>query len=207
MAFIPVRNKPFTWVDVETSDLDPVNGDILEIAIVRLDQADGLGTLFHSKVRMERPENAHPKALEVNGYTEEKWAGAPSAAEVFQKIHDLGLLQDCILSGHNVGFDAGFINKTFKRLGIKARVDYHLYDTVTLALEHLHPWMDSVSLVPVCVALGLPTVGAHEAMSDLRMAMAVHEVLTKATPEQRAAWAVDVPARLAAWEEIRRSRK
>ena len=204
MAFIPVRNKPFTWVDTETSDLDPDNGDILEIAIVRLDQSKpGVEVVYESKIKMERPENAHPKALEVNGYTEEKWAGARPVAEVMQEIHDLGLLQDCILAGHNVGFDAGFINKTFKRLGIKARVDYHLYDTVTLALEHLGTWVDSVSLVPVCKALGISTEGAHGAMADVRMAMAVHKALTTATPEQRAAWAVDVPVRLAIWEAVR----
>jgi len=198
MAFIPVRIKPLTWVDVETSDLDPDNGDILEIAIIR-QNLDGSETVYESKIQMARPENAHPKALEVNGYTEEKWAGARPAAVVMQEIHDIKLLQDCILAGHNVGFDAGFINKTYKRLGIKARVDYHLYDTVTLALEHLGAWVDSVSLVPVCIALGLSTDGAHGAMADVRMAMAVKKVLTTATPEQRSAWATEVPARLAAW--------
>lgn len=198
---VPVRDKPLTWVDVETSDLDPDNGDILEVAIVRLDPCNlGVKVVYESKIKMERPENAHPKALEVNGYTEEKWAGARPAAVVMREIHELKLLQDCILAGHHVSFDAGFLNKTFKRLGIQARVDYHLFDTVTLALEHLHPWVDSVSLVSVCIALGLPTVGAHGAMADVRMAMAVHKTLTMATPEQRAAWATEVPTRLAAWE-------
>lgn len=206
MAFIPVSAKPFTWCDTETSGLDPQQNDILDIAIIRVEDGGTgrvLERLYEAKVKMARPENAHPKALEVNGYTEEKWAGARSVAEVFQEIHDLKILQDCILAGQNIGFDAGFINATYKRLGIDARVDYHLYDTVTLALAHLKPYLKSVSLVPVCVALGIPTKGAHGALADCRMAMAVNRILTTATAEERAAWATVIPARLAAWEAER----
>lgn len=194
---LPLRQRPFAWCDTETTGLDPDLNEILDIAIVRV-HPNGTEEVFEAKVKMEHPESAHPKALEVNGYTEEKWAGARTAAEVFGEIHNRGLLRDCILAGQNVGFDAAFINTTFKRLGIKTRVDYHLFDTVTLALEHLLPYLDaSVSLVPVCVALGIPTEGAHGAMADCRMAMAVHQKLTKATPEERERWATEIPARLA----------
>jgi DNA polymerase III epsilon subunit-like protein len=197
----PLRQRPFAWCDTETTGLNPDQNDILDIAIVRV-MPDGTEEVFEAKVQMDRPENAHPKALEVNGYTPEKWAGARTAAEVFGEIHERGLLRDCILAGQNVGFDAAFINATFKRLGIKARVDYHLFDTVTLALEHLLPYLEnSVSLVPVCVALGIPTEGAHGAMADCRMAMAVHRVLTTATPADKERWATEIPARLAAWQK------
>ena len=199
----PVSEKPFVWIDTETSGLDPLVNEVIEIAIVRMN-CDGTETILSSKVRMEHPENAHPRALEVNGYSAEAWEGAPSQADLFQIIHDRGLLQDCILAGQNVGFDAAFINATFKRLGIDARVDYHLYDTVTLALRDLKPWLRSVSLVPVCVALGIPTEGAHTALADCRMAQAVDHILTTATPAQRAEWPHIVPARLAAYEAKRK---
>lgn len=203
MAFIPVHSKPFVWVDTETTGLDPDLNDIIEIAIVRVNP-DGSEKVIHAKIRMERPENAHPRALEVNGYTDEAWAGAASVREVFEFIHNEKILQDCILAGQNVGFDSRFINATFKRLGIDARVDYHLYDTCTLALEHLKPWVSSVSLVPICVALGIPTDGAHGAMADCRMAMEVDRKLRQATAEDRSRWASEIPPRLAAWEASRR---
>ena len=199
MAFIPVSDKPFAWLDTETTGLDEHHNDVLDIAIIRV-ELDGTETVFTSKVKMERPENASPKALEVNGYTPEAWANARSVREVFQEIHDLKLLQDCILAGQNVQFDARFVNATFKRLGIDARVDYHLYDTVTVALMFLQPYLKSVSLVPVCVALGIPIDNAHTALADCRMAMEVNRVLTTASPEERAKWPSVVPARLAAWE-------
>ena len=200
MAMLPVCDKHLVWTDCETTGLDEFDNDILDIAIVRV-LHDGTEEVFESKVQMARPENAHPKALAVNGYTEERWANARPAAEVFQEIHDRGLLQDCILAGQNVGFDARFVNATFRRLGIKSRVDYHMFDTVTLALEHLKPYIQSVSLVPVCIALGIPVDGAHGAMADVRMAMAVHKVLTTATPGEKALWPSVIPARLAAWRD------
>lgn len=199
MAFIPLYEKPLAWCDTETTGLDPDRHDILDIAIVRV-ASDGSETVFSSKILMERPQNAHPKALEVNGYTPEKWVDARPVGEVFREIHDRKLLQDCILAGQNIPFDARFINATFQRLGIDARVDYHLYDTVTLALAHLKPYLKSVSLVPVCVALGIPVDNAHEAMADCRMAMAVNRAILSATPEARARWATEIPIRLAAWE-------
>lgn len=190
--------KPFTWVDTETTHLDENLGDIIQIAVIRV-ELDGTQKVVDLKIKMERPENAHPRALEVNGYSEEGWAGAPSSREVFETLHREGIFEDCILAGHNVSFDAKFVNATFKRLGIDSRMGYHLFDTVTLALEHLKPYVNSVSLVPVCVALGIPTDGAHTAMADCRMAMEVHRVLTSASAEERAEWPTLVPARLATW--------
>lgn len=189
----PICNKPFAWVDVETTGLDPDANDIIEIAIVRVDP-DG-EKVFHEKIAMERPENAHPKALEVNGYTPEKWKDAKPAVLIFPQVADL--LTDCILAGQNTRFDAGFLNATFKRLGLDVRADYHLYDTSTLAMEHLKPWLESVSLVPVCKALGIPTNGAHTAMADVRMAMAVDQKLRRATWLQRLWWRFTIPRRLA----------
>lgn len=198
MALSPVCDKPFAWCDTETTGLDEFDNDIIDIAIIRVG-ADGAEQVFESKVQIARPENAHARALEVNGYTPEKWASAATIQEVFAEIHGRRLLEDCILAGQNIGFDARFINATFKRLGYRTRVDYHLYDTVTLALEHLKPWLTSVSLVPVCTALGIPTAGAHGALADCRMAMKVHQVLTTATPEDKARWVTEIPARLAAF--------
>lgn len=194
----PVSAKPFAWVDTETTGLDSDQHDIIEIAIIRVE--DGEETVYYTKVQMDRPENAHPKALEVNGYSEEAWADAQPAFDVFHEIASRKLLNDCIVAGQNVRFDAGFINATFKRHGIKSRMDYHLYDTCTLALEHLRPWVSSISLIPVCVALGIDTEGAHTALADCRMAMAVDAALARATPMHRLLWNYLVPRRLARWE-------
>lgn len=202
--FTPVKDKPFVWVDTETTGLDETKHEIIDIAIIRV-TPDGSESVFNSKIRMDFPENAEPRALEINGYTQAAWEGAPSAQEVFQSIHDRGLLANCILAGHNVSFDARFINATFKRLGFTFEVDYHLYDTVTLALAYLKTWVSSVSLEPVCVALGIPVNNHHTALADARMAMAVERALLSATEEERDQWAHVIPERLQKWKQQKQS--
>jgi len=197
--FIPVCDKPFTWVDTETTGLDPDENEIIELAIIRL-QPDGTEEIFHTKIQMERPEHAHPRALEVNGYTKEAWAGAPSQQEVWQEVYDRGLFSECIVAGQNVKFDVGMIDASFKRAGIDIRIDYHTYDTCTLALAHLKPFVKSISLVPTCIALGIPVRDAHSALADIRMAMEVDRVLRTASESTRAMWPTVVSQRVAAWE-------
>jgi DNA polymerase III epsilon subunit-like protein len=199
--FVPLFEKPLTWVDTETTGLDHLENDIIEIAIIRVEN-DGTEKVLHLYIDMERPENAHPRALEVNGYTPEAWAanGALKPAEAWKQVAESGLLNEAIIAGQNVRFDAGFINASFKRHGIETRMDYHLYDTCSLALEHLRPWMDSISLVPLCVALAIPVNNAHTALADVRMAMEVEMILARAMDADREQWSRSIPRRLAAWK-------
>lgn len=203
--FVPLFVKPFTWLDTETSGLDEDENEVIEIAIIRVEN-DGTEKTLHLYIHMDRPENAHPRALDVNGYSLEKWTerGALTQAEAWKQIYESGLMDEAIVAGQNVRFDAGFINASYKRHSIKSRMDYHLYDTCVLALEHLRPWMSSISLVPICVALSIPVRGAHTALVDVRLAMDVAEKLARATDEDRQGWEIFVPVRLSDWNRAGR---
>jgi len=195
----PVSSKPLVWLDTETTGLDPFSNDIIQIAIVRIDR-EGVEQILDVKLKMERPGNAHPKALEVNGYTEEGWADAEDPAEFWPRLHKEGWLDECIVAGQNPKFDTGFLNASFKRHGIKYRVDYHVFDTCVLMLEHMHEAMESISLVPCCVALGIPVKNAHTALGDVRLAQAVYKTLYRIESEMRRRLQSQAPARLAAWK-------
>lgn len=199
----PLHDKPFVWLDTETTGLNPHKNDVISIAIVR-PQTDGTELVFSRKLKMERPENAHPKALEVNGYTEEGWADAHDPAEVWHEIAEKGLLSECIVAGQNVKFDTDFVEAAFRRHGIKQRISYHTYDTVTLGLLVLKPYLTSVSLVPVCVALGIPVKDAHDALGDVRLAQQVdmhcREVLNNGE-HLHEHFGPQVMERLVAWEK------
>lgn len=177
----PLKTKALCWVDVETTGLDAEHNEVIEIAIIRI-EPDGQETEYHRKLKMERPENAHPKALKVNGYTEEAWFGAKTQSEVWNEIVRFGFFKDAIVAGQNVRFDTGFITASLNRhVENPPRIDYHLLDTCVLALHYLTQYgISSVSLVPTCEFLGIPTDGAHTALADVRMAIEVNNVLTRA---------------------------
>lgn len=179
-----IRPTNRLWIDTETTGLDPVKGEIIEIAIVTESVSpDGGGTIIESwatKIAPERIEDADPKALQVNGYTPEAWAGAPTFAEVAPEIARR-LASGSIVCGHNVGFDGGFIVAAFSRLGSEVRIPYHRLDTVTLAYA---AWNGTgtgpgLSLDKLRRHLGISLNGAHSALKDALDARAVYyEALT-----------------------------
>jgi len=107
------------FTDVETTGLDWNTCEILSVGIVVADAGDL--SLIDKKewyIKPERIELAHPKALEVNGYTAEKWASAGErpAAEVFAELPRW--LRRGEFAGHHCPFDIDFIWGTAARLGV-----------------------------------------------------------------------------------------
>jgi len=182
---LPVCDRPICWIDVETTGLDPQDHDIIEFAGIREDT----GRTLHMKIWPERPENAHPQALEVTGYSIDAWeeAGAVSMADAIPQIATF--LHDTILGGQNVSFDENFIKAAIKTYEVETRIGYHKLDTVTLALVHLRPLgIRSVSLHTVCQVLGISNRGEHTAMADVRRARAVYRSLLDPSPPMLEFW-------------------
>lgn len=188
MAWTPLPDRLFACIDVETSGLDPNTNEILEFAgkLVRPRDFVVIKDLYF-KVKPLHIETAHPKALQVNGYTPEKWADAIDPAEAAERI--ASFCEGAVILGHNPRFDIGFINALLRRYQIEKHIDYHVVDTVTLAIEHLVPLgLDSVSLVNVCKFLGIPNDDAHTAMGDVNRCLQVYQKLARATCWDRWRW-------------------
>lgn len=174
--------KPLAYIDTETTGLDPNIAEVIEVAIIRVD-TDGHEQRWQSKIKPERIEDAHPKALEVNGYTAAAWADAPPMSQVGPVV--VGMLEGCVLVGHNVSFDERMLKVNMKRAGVEGRIPYHKLDTVTLAFEHLFPLgLKSASLDAIREFLGwskLRAHRAHTAMKDAEDAKKLHELLSQAS--------------------------
>jgi len=182
-----LKDKAITFLDIETTGLDPIQQEIIEVGFVR-HNPDGTVLEWESKFKPQRMETAEPKALEINGYSEEAWKDAPLFNEHARLVADA--LSNCLIVGHNVSFDIGFILEAMKRTGVRHRISYHKIDTVTLAYEHLAPCgLHSLSLANVCNFLGISNDGAHTAMDDAKRCQEVYFKLLRATPEQRMEWA------------------
>lgn len=164
--YVPISEKPLAFIDTETTGLDATVHEVIEYAIVRTNP-NGEETLrWATKIKPQNIEAAHPIALEVNGYTEEAWADAPTMAEVGEKI--LADLKGCVIVGHNVAFDENMLNENLKRAGIDRRIPYHKVDTVTLAYEHLvKDGLTSLSLDNIRRFMGWSLDGAHTALQDV----------------------------------------
>jgi DNA polymerase III epsilon subunit-like protein len=186
---------PLCFLDTETTGLSAEKHEILSVAIVT-ENEDGTVERWESKVAPRRIEAAHPKALEVNGYTEQGWADAPDMVEVAPIV--AAKLDGAIVIGHNVNFDIRFVEAMFAEAGIDQEINHRgIVDTVTLAREHLKPTgLKSVSLDNCRRWLGWSMAGAHEALQDADDARRLYHTLCRASGFQRMVWKFFGPIRM-----------
>jgi DNA polymerase-3 subunit epsilon len=156
----PLDELTFTFVDVETTGLDPGTGDrVCEIALLRI-QGNRELARFDSLVYPHRP--MHPGALAVHGITDTMLAGAPTFATLLPQIH--ALLQDAVLVAHNARFDVGFLRHEWQLAG-------HTFPFLavadTLALAQARYSFRHNSLGAIAHELGIPLTTLHRAMADV----------------------------------------
>lgn len=164
--------------DCETSGLDPNIHEILEIGFIIADSE----TLkeygrFNFKIKPEHIETAHPKALEVNGYTKKDWRKAISIREAlsfFAKATD-----GCHFMAHNVTFDWKFIEYNLDDLGIPHGLDYHKLDTLSMCYARIpHHKVTSWKLKTICTFLDIPPEPTiHRALNGAECAYQVYKKL------------------------------
>ena len=88
-------------------------------------------------------------------------------------------VKDCIMVGHNVSFDAGFLEYVFNQNKIKNSMHYHKLDTISIAWAKLHndPNLEHFSLHEMCERFGIKNERAHSALSDARATFELYKKL------------------------------
>jgi len=175
---LPVREiKPqlLAFVDVETTGLKAGYHELLEIAVVVViaPSMHVVGELC-VKVLPEHMDRAHPKALEVNGYTPEAWCDAAPLHVALEMLSPL--LQGALMVGHNVSFDKGFITAAYEQCGMKyPKADYHTLDTVSLAWPlKVKGKVKNLKLHTLCDYFGISNEGEHAALADVLRTIKVY---------------------------------
>ena len=162
------------FIDTETTGLDPARHELIEVGVIRV-AADTLEEIDSTcvRVRPERIEDADPRALAINGYSERDWKDAPTLVEALFWIAPL--LEGAILAGHNVGFDRAFLQAAWKRAGVvPPPMDHHILDTTSLAWPLFASGATkSLSLNTVCTHLGIERIEKHRALDDARASLNV----------------------------------
>lgn len=177
-----MKKHNLAFIDTETTGLDVDKHELIEIGCVIAEQ-DWSGKTpvfthveeFDLKIKPVDISNADPQALRINGYNEADWLFAydlADAMDIFRKK-----TKDCIMVSHNLSFDAAFIDKAFKKTGVKNEMYYPRIDTISIAFAKLHNKEDlRYSLGALCQHFDIENKSAHTALADT---VALFEVYKK----------------------------
>ena len=136
--------------DTETTGLDSSADRIIEIGAVELENRFITGRNFHVFINPDGRE-VHPEALAVHGISNEQLADKPKFVEVVQDWLDF--TAGATLIAHNAGFDVGFFNAEFARIGFPPIDPDRIVDSLGLARRR-HP-MGPNSLDALCKRYGI----------------------------------------------------
>ena len=149
---------PYAVIDTETTGFSPAKGDrILEIAVVRLDDAGGVVDTWETLLDPRRGVGA----THVHGITAADVVGAPVFADVAEHVVDL--VAGHVVVGHNVDFDLRFLTAELAA----ARVPFTLPGTLCtqrLAADYLPG--PRRTLAVCCEQAGIVNDHAHSALGD-----------------------------------------
>ena len=107
-------------MDTETTGLDILRHEIIEIAFINLILEDKNITVKNKiglKIAPKRMDLADARALKINGYNEKNWTHAKTIENYLPKFSKI--IEGCdVLLGQNLIFDLRFLKKAFEENSI-----------------------------------------------------------------------------------------
>ena len=160
--FVPYRDRPLCFCDIETTGVEPGVHEVTEIAF----KHDKLGS-WSTTIQPEHLDRAQPEALQKSRFNTVDWVGAPSFREVAPRITEF--VTGATIIGHNfIGFDAPMLMGNYKMCGLTHRGLFRdIIDTMMLARTFLVPQGLKLINMEACRKFfGRPYEGAHAAWED-----------------------------------------
>ncbi|MER8365067.1 DNA polymerase III subunit epsilon [Mesorhizobium sp. M0991] len=136
--------------DTETTGLDTREDRVIELGGVELVNRFPTGRTFHKYINPQGRQ-IHHEAQAVHGISAADLQGKPTFMEIAEEF--LAFIDGAKLVAHNAGFDIGFLNLEFGRLGHPAIDPGRIVDTLALA-RRKHP-MGPNSLDALCRRYGI----------------------------------------------------
>lgn len=166
---VPVENRRYVSLDVETTGLYAQGDRIVEIALVRF-SFDSEGAIleedrFSSLVNPECP--IPEKARSIHGIADGDVANAPPFRELADTV--LECMKGRVVVGHNVRFDADFVEAEMARAG-RFFVVQECADSLGMA-KLAYPGMRSYNLGMLAYSLEIPSNAQHRALGDALASM------------------------------------
>ena len=183
----------YTVIDFETTGLDPVTDEIIEVGALRVRNHNIVATY----AQLISPGRILPtEIVELTGIDDAMLAGQPVIADILPGFVDF--LGDDIIIGHNVTFDLQFLAVARDKCAL-GKKDYKWIDTCSLA-RTLYPDAPKYSLASLATYLKIGSP-SHRANTDMQVtyALYMHETADvlkydKIWPPLKAQYNVDAPA-------------
>jgi DNA polymerase-3 subunit epsilon len=172
-----MMQQAFAVVDVETTHGDPMQGHIIELAVVVHDGEREL----EAWSSLVRPRTALPPFItRLTGIGEHMLTEAPIFPDVARNLMDL--TKDRLMVAHNIRFDMTALEHEFARTGL-------VFHRNTLCTERLSrqlvPDLSHYNLGSLCRHFGIPFEGRHRALNDARAALQLFLKLRAEFGEER----------------------
>src|SRR6202165_3733973 len=159
LAGLDLWDLPFTVVDIETTGAVAGRDGITEIALVGVNS----GKITRAWTTFSNPAQPIPQFItHLTGITDDMVAGAPPIGEMLPAIVEL--VGDSVIVGHNVRFDAHFINWELCRHGHAPLSNVKL-DTLALARRTIAE-VPNYKLGTLTRELGIDVERHHRALAD-----------------------------------------
>lgn len=185
------------FFDTETGGLEDRHPTIQIAAVAVAEDWREVGC-FEAKI-MFQESDADPEALAMNSYNRDEWernakpehdvlnrlcAFLSNHASVKKISKAKNVYRVARLAGHNAArFDAPRLQASCKSRGMFLPADFHVMDTLQLVMWKLatsdNP-PQSYKLSDLCMRFGIDIGGAHDALADCRMAIALAQKLQEA---------------------------
>jgi DNA polymerase III epsilon subunit family exonuclease len=160
--FWGLRGLSCVVLDIETTGLEPVANEIIEIAALKIDQGE-ISDVFNSLINIGRPLPA--EIINLTGITDEMLAAGRDKVAVLKEL--IAFIQDWPLIAHNVEFDIPFLNH---HLGLTLGTSLPNQQICTLKLARkVVPGLPSYRLQKLADHFAIPAPLVHRAPGDVEI--------------------------------------
>jgi len=176
------------FFDFETGGIEPSKPEI-QLAAIAVNERFEERAVFESKISF-REDEADAEALKLNHYDPALWANAPHPDAVaarfagfVENYRSVAMISKrtgrpytvARLAGHNAStFDGPRLRRMFDRAGVFAPFHPIPLDTLQFALWHFQlngeKKPENLQLSTIAKHFGIDTEGAHDALTDVRLA-------------------------------------
>lgn len=161
----------YVALDLETTGLDPVHNEIIEIGAVKVENNKIVDT-YQTLVRCQGLIN--PQIIKLTGITPQMASQGIASEDALYEI--IEFCKNYIILGHNIQFDFSFLKA--KAVACKQTFSSFGIDTLKIARKVL-PELEKRSLEFLSAYYHIPVDASHRALDDARTAMHLYQIFQR----------------------------